>query len=104
MPMHTSKERRYYPRFPLSLKAVARALASYDSPSASAISARGQLRNISQGGVVLVSDRELPISGVVECRVFLPDVPVPIPTLLSVRWSKKRRSGTRYNTGLQFLF
>lgn len=98
-----SKDRRHHARFPLLLKAAAQSLASYGARSAPGVSASGRLQNIGQGGVSLVADRELPVSAVVECRIFLPSVPVPIPTLLSVRWSKKRPSGGKHDIGLQFL-
>ena len=85
------------------MKATARALSQYfPTPSQSTI-AHARVENISDGGVCLVTDSELPVAALVECRLYVPSLPVPIPTLLIVRWSRKRRSGRRHDVGLQFL-
>jgi hypothetical protein len=102
--MDSSKERRQYARPPLLLKATARALDAYGSPEASAVRLHGSIQDISHGGLRFVADRELPVSALVEFRITVPSIPIPIPTLLSVRWSRKRRAGGKYDVGLQFLF
>ena|ERR1700756_5117049 len=101
--MDTGKDRRHYVRHPLLLKAIARTLGTYSSSEASAVSVRGNIEDISEGGLRFVTDHEFPASALVEFRIVVPSIPVPIPTLLSVRWSRKRRSGRRYDVGVQFL-
>lgn len=102
--MDRSKDRRCHARFPLSLRATARALGSYAPSSASSASvAAASIEDISEGGLGLVTDCELPVSALVECWIFFPSIPIPIPTLLTVRWSRKRRSGPNRDVGLQFL-
>jgi len=101
--MDSGKDRRRYVRLPLLLKATARALDIYGSSVPSAVPAHGNIEDISEGGLRFVTDRGLPASALVEFRIVVPAVPVPLPTLLSVRWSRKRRSGNRYDVGLQFL-
>jgi hypothetical protein len=101
--MDSGKHRRRYVRLPLLLKATARALDIYGSSVASAVLVHGNIEDISEGGLRFVTNRDLPASALVDFRIVVPDVPVPIPTLLSVRWSRKRRSGRRYDVGLQFL-
>lgn len=101
--MNRSKDRRCHARFPLSLKATARALGSYAPSGATSTSVAASIEDISEGGVGLVTDCELPVSSVVECWIFFPSIPIPIPTLLTVRWSRKRRSGPNHAVGLQFL-
>ena len=101
--MDKSPDRRHHARFPLSLRATVRALAPYGVRGAPALTVHGRLRNIGEGGVGLVADWALPVSRLAECRIFLPSVTVPIPTLLSVRWSRKHPSGGRHDIGLQFL-
>ncbi|PYX84766.1 MAG: hypothetical protein DMG70_05590 [Acidobacteria bacterium] len=101
--MDSGKDRRRYVRLPLLLKATARALDLYGSSAASAVLVQGNIEDISEGGLRFVTNRELPASALVEFRIVVPSVPVPIPTLLSVRWSRKRRSGRSYDVGLQFL-
>ena len=103
MRVDKGKERRHHERFALLLKAAAQVLPVYGARSTSSVSVRGKLRNISQGGAALVANRGLPVSALLECRVFLPALPVPIPTLVTVRWSRKRSSGGKYDIGLQYL-
>jgi c-di-GMP-binding flagellar brake protein YcgR len=101
--MVSLEERRRHTRWSLSLKATARALSQYPSTPSEATSAQARVENISDGGVGLVTDSELPVSALVDCRLHVTSVPIPIPTLLIVRWSRKRRSGRRHDVGLQFL-
>jgi hypothetical protein len=63
----------------------------------------GRIENISQGGVAVVSSVSMPISSLVRCEIRGPDVGIAIPTLLQVRWSRKRASGTEYEVGLRFV-
>ena len=98
-----SKQQRRPDRFPVVLKATARTVAAYGARDAPTITVCGTLRNIGQGGVGFVADRGLPVSALVECRIFFPSVPVAIPTLLSVRWSRKHPTGGKHDIGLQFL-
>ena len=100
--MDRGKDRRRHARFSLLLKATARAFGHYASSSAPSVSVPARIEDISDGGVGLVTDRQLPVSVLVECRIFLPSVPISIPTLLMVRWSRKRPSD-RHDVGLQFL-
>ena len=97
-----SKDRRHCARFPLLLKVSARAFPLYGGRGVSPISVSGELQNISEGGLGLVANGELPVGGLVECCIFLPAVSVPVPTLLSVRWSTKHSGGT-HRIGMQFL-
>ena len=101
--MDSGKDRRHHVRHRLLLKATAQTLGTYGSSEASAVAVRGTIEDIGEGGLRFLTDRELPVSALVEFRIVVPSVPVPIPTLLSVRWSRKRRSGRRYDVGLQFL-
>jgi hypothetical protein len=101
--MDDSKDRRHHARFPLLLKAAAHTFDLYGAPSGSSIRVRGKLTNIGLGGVCFVANQELPVSALVECRISVPSVPVPIPILLSVRWSRKRSSDSKHDIGLQFL-
>ena len=98
-----SKDRRHHARFPLLLKASARAFPPYGGRGTPARSVCGELQNIGRGGLGLICNEALPLGGVVECCIFLPGMPVPIPTLLSVRWGRKRRSDGMHCIGLQFL-
>jgi PilZ domain-containing protein len=101
--MDIGSNRRHEVRMPVLLKATARTLGRYGSSEASAVRVRGNIEDISEGGLRFLTDRALPVSALVQFHIVVPSVPVPIPTLLSVRWSRKRPSGRRYDVGLQFL-
>lgn len=101
--MNSGENRRHHVRHRVLLKATARALGTYGSSEVAAVRVRGTIEDISERGLRFLTDRKLSASTLVEFHVVVPSVPVPIPTLLSVRWSRKRRSGRRYDVGLQFL-
>ena len=63
----------------------------------------GATVNISDGGIGMVGDRLLAPGTVVRCLIGVPAAPVPIPTLLKVRWSDSGDAKGRYKLGLQFL-
>ncbi len=65
----------------------------------------GRVQNISEGGIGLLSDIPLQPSSFVRCSIVTPDVPVPIPTLMQVRWSVARRDdkSQTYVSGLLFV-
>jgi hypothetical protein len=51
-----------------------------------------------------LSQRPVSQSSLLRCEMRAADVPVPIPTLLLVRWTKKPNlRGKNYLSGLQFL-
>jgi hypothetical protein len=60
---------------------------------------RGQVQNISAGGLCLLSDRSIPRAALVRCEIVVPGTPATIPTLMQVRWIQKRPN----KIGLQFV-
>jgi len=64
----------------------------------------GRIQNVSEGGVCILSTQPLPVANFVFCDIAVPDVPVPIPSLMQVRWSARRgRNGQPHMTGLRFI-
>jgi hypothetical protein len=61
---------------------------------------RGHTVNVSRGGMCLLTNEPIP-SPFVRCDLQLPNIPVPIPTLMQVRWSQQQ--GRNHLSGLQFV-
>jgi c-di-GMP-binding flagellar brake protein YcgR len=98
------RDRRHSRRFPHRIKLNARKLSPPGAVARESRPIRGRTRDISEGGICFVGDRSLPTSSLVRCEILLPDMAVPIPTLMQVRWSAQRKSlDAQYVCGLQFV-
>jgi len=65
---------------------------------------RGRIQNLSEGGACILSSQPLPVSSFVSCEIAAPDVPVPIPSLMQVRWNAKGgRDNQHFISGLSFI-
>lgn len=65
----------------------------------------GRVHNVSKGGLCLVSPQPMVRSCLVRCEISFSEIPIRIPTLMQVRWSRKQSlQADTYLTGLQFLF
>jgi PilZ domain len=65
---------------------------------------QGRIQNVSEGGVCILSSQPLPLATFVFCEIAMPDIPVPIPSLMQVRWTSKRGKDTHhYMNGLRFI-
>lgn len=65
---------------------------------------RGEIQDISAGGLGLLSNRPIQQFRLVRGEVLLPQVPMGIRTLLHVRWRQQSGTRSRYRMGLQFVF
>ena len=97
-------ERRRDPRFPQILEIEVNLVPPFDSAQNPAKPILGRAQNMSRGGLCFLSQRPISQSSLLRCEMRAADVPVPIPTLLLVRWTKKPNlRGKNYLSGLQFL-
>jgi hypothetical protein len=97
-------ERRRYPRFPQTVEIEVNPVPPFDSAESSMNAILGRAQNMSKGGLCFLSQQPISQSSLLRCEMCAVDVPVPIPTLLLVRWTKKPRvRGNNYLSGLQFL-
>ncbi len=97
-------ERRRAPRFPQVLEIEVNPVPPFDSVEGSTKPILGRAQNVSKGGLCFLSQRPLSQSSLLRCEMRSVDVPVPIPTLLLVRWTKKPNvRGKNYLSGMQFL-
>ena len=97
-------ERRRAPRFPQVLEIEVNPVPPFDTAEGPRKPILGRAQNVSKGGLCFLSERPVSQSSVLRCEMRAVDVPVPIPTLLLVRWTKRPKvRGKNYLSGMQFL-
>ena len=98
-------ERRAHPRFPFVLDIDMRKLPLVFSPQEPLGTVRGRLQNISRGGLCILTEEGLNGAAVMVCEITVPELPVPIPALTTIRWSEPRGgTGEGHLYGLQFCY
>jgi hypothetical protein len=98
------RDRRQHPRFPQLLELQAREVQTVGSRSEIEKAVIGRVQNVSRGGICLVSPQPMAQSCLVRCEIGVSEIPVSIPTLMQVRWTRKQSlQADTYVTGLQFV-
>jgi PilZ domain len=97
------RERRIHPRHPTTGLFQGKELPTYNAQKR-LITVRGRLRDLSEGGVCLITDQPLERSHLVRGELHFENLPVPIPTLMLVRWTEKHAERQEYASGLRFVF
>jgi hypothetical protein len=102
---HAERERRRWTRFPQILDIHLWALPPVSSRTPKKNGdVVGRIQNISKTGICIVTEQPLEKSAVVRCELTLFDVPVVVPTILEVRWTRKQKvQQARYLSGLEYL-
>ena len=95
--------KRRHPRYGLTSKVRGREITLLGTSQRSKAVVRGQIQNISAGGLCLETAQRIRVSSLVRCEIPLPRIPVAIPTLMQVRWAHRNATGHTYRVGLQFL-
>ncbi|PYV41969.1 MAG: hypothetical protein DMG06_15505 [Acidobacteria bacterium] len=90
-------------RYPFSRPVRAEDVPLYGLTKAHSGLIQGTAKDISSGGLSLLSSRALKPSNVVRCQIRFSDLPVRLPVLALVRWSQKDPGSRKYRVGLQFL-
>ena len=96
-------EKRHHPRYPIRGKVRGQVFSPLEAPGARTDAIRGRIQNMSAGGLCLLTDRLIEVSDPVRSELLFPQIQVPVPTLLQVRWTHKTPHGQNYLAGLQFL-
>jgi hypothetical protein len=102
-----SQDKRQHDRYSVSLELEGKALNALESsrvargPVTQEI--YGEVSDISEGGLCLLTVDAATVSEPVRCVIRMPQIPAGIPTLLQVRWTQKDGLGPTYRVGLQFL-
>jgi hypothetical protein len=83
----------------------ATALRTPDRPAAASQPIPARIQNLSRGGLCILSSQPIPERGVFLCEMALPQLPVTVPALLRVCWTRQPATlGRDYLAGLQFLY
>jgi len=98
-------DRRRHPRFPQILEIQAQEVLPLKSGEKSKPPVLGRIQNMSQGGICFLSPHPVSRASLLKCEIGMADVPLSVPTLLLVCWTKKQNpESNSYLSGLQFLF
>jgi hypothetical protein len=102
-----SHDKRQYDRHPVSLGLDGKSLNELQSARVAhgrgAFEISGEVADISEGGLCLLTDDKPEVSDPIRCVIRVPHIPAGIPTLLQVRWARKDGLGPTQRVGLQFL-
>lgn len=97
------EEKRRELRYPFSCDIKAYELPSSGVSKARKRVIRGTVKDISTGGLSLLTDHAVKPSTIVRCEIRVADLPVAIPVLSQVRWIQKDSGSRDCRIGLQFL-
>ena len=102
-----SQDKRRHDRYSVSLELEGKALNALESARITRSTVPqeiyGEVSDISEGGLCLLTVDAANVSEPVRCVIRVPQIPAGIPTLLQVRWARKDGLGPTYRVGLQFL-
>ena len=100
-------DKREYDRYSVSLQLEGKALNALQNasvaPGRGGLEISGEVADISEGGLCLVTGDTAEVSDPIRCVIHVPHIPAGIPTLLQVRWARRDGLGPTYRVGLQFL-
>ena len=96
-------EKRQNQRHAISRQVRWAEISPVGTPGETARTIRGELQDISSGGVCLLTSHPLEESCLVRGSIPLAEVPVSLPSLMRVCWVQRVPKGARYRVGLQFL-
>lgn len=104
MQQRGGRRKRRDPRYPVAFKFKGMEVSLLGTARGRHRPIRGEIQDISAGGLSLLSDRPVEEFRLVRGEVLLPRARVGIPTLLQVRWRQHSGTRPRYRMGLQFVF
>jgi hypothetical protein len=103
MAFHGRHERRHHPRFAFSSEFKGKECSSTKMSSQSGKHFQGEIRDVSSGGIRLLTYHPIKASGVIQGEVVLPGMSIGVPSIMRVRWTRRKPSESCYHVGLQFL-
>ena len=99
--MHSQRKKRD-PRYEMRGKFEGAELPSLQS-GRKAVSVRGQVSNVSDGGFCLLTPHAPRRSVLLQGPLKLAGMPARIPTLVQVRWVVRLPHGSSYRVGLRYV-
>ncbi len=97
------QERRRHTRYPVRGDLTGDLLSTMETPKETEQPFRGEVQNLSVGGLCVITPRAISRLVLIRCEVRVADLPVSIPTLVQVRWVEKSSSRVGQRVGLQYL-
>ncbi len=64
---------------------------------------RGQVKDISAGGICVLTDQLLKQSNLLRCDITFAKLPTAIPALMEIQWISERDEAFKYVVGLRYL-
>jgi len=101
--MRKVKNRRTETRYPWQGEVTYRRSIPSRGQTLKTISGQGQLHNVSEGGVCLVTAERLAPKQLLAIQLPLSQPEISVPTLAYVQWTRPMRGTGRYAAGLSFV-
>jgi len=101
--MRKVKNRRTETRYPWQGEVTYRRSIPSRGQTLKTISGQGQLHNVSEGGVCLVTTERLAPKQLLAIQLPLSQPEISVPTLAYVQWTRPMRGTGRYAAGLSFV-
>ena len=101
--MEKVNNRRKHTRYPWKGMVTYRRSIQQKGLTFKEVSGRGQLQDVSNGGICLITKQRLAPNQLLSLTVPLSYPDPAIPTLAYVRWTRPLRGQARYTAGLSFL-
>ncbi len=105
MKSSSERERRRHPRFPQILEVQASEVPPLKQKQRAKSPLEGRAQNVSKGGFCLLTNEPVDRASLMLCHIGVSEGTTAIPTLVQVRWTKKRNiEDESYLSGVQFMF
>ncbi len=98
-----SRERRQHLRFGQRGELSATPLSRLGPARAHETIVRGQVKDISAGGICMLTDQRLKESNLLQCDITFADFPAAIPALMEIQWIAGAEEEFKYAVGLRYL-
>jgi len=96
-------ERRHHLRFAQIGELSAKQLSALGSTKAHEGIVRGRVKDISAGGICMLTDQLLKESNLLQCDITFAKLPAAIPALMEIQWIAEGDEEFTYAVGLQYL-
>ncbi len=96
-------ERRHHLRFAQIGELSASRLSPFGSTKAHKKIVRGQVKDISVGGISILTDQLVKESDLLQCDITFAKLPAAIPALMEIQWIVKGEEEFKYAVGLRYL-
>jgi hypothetical protein len=98
------RDRRRQPRFPQNLRVSINPLPDVGAKKTRGSAISGNIENMSQGGLCVITPRALEQSSLLRCAIAIGEAPIKIGTLAQVRWTERQKlHREKFVSGLSFL-